>query len=61
MYCYVTFLAAQPLLSMHARIIFNFYLLLLLGLGYHLINIIVVMDDMVIIIILTIFDEGWKV
>ena len=34
---------------MHARIIFNCYLLLLLGLGYHLI-IIVVMDDMIIII-----------
>ena len=34
-------------------------LLLLLGLGYHLI-IIIVVDDM-IIIMLTIFDEGWKV
>ena len=61
MYCYVTLRAAQPLLSMHARIIFNCYLLLLLGLGYHLIIIIVVVDDMIIIIMLTIFDEGWKV
>ena len=59
MYCYVTLLAAQPLLSMHARIIFNCYLLLLLGLGYHLI--IIVVDDMIIIIMLTILDEGWKV
>ena len=42
-------LAAQPLLSMHARIIFNYYLLLLLGLGYHLIIIVVVVDDMIII------------
>src|ERR1041384_3658555 len=56
----ILLLAAQPLLSMHARIIFNCYLLLHLGLGYHLI-IIVVMDDMIIIIMLTIFDEGWKV
>ena len=47
-------LAAQPLLCMHARM----YQLLLLGLGYHLI--IIVVDDM-IIIMLTIFDEGWKV
>ena len=52
-------LAAQPLLRMHARIIFNCHLLLLLGLGYHLI--IIVVDDMIIIIMLTIFDEGWKV
>src|SRR3954469_2101445 len=37
MYCYVTLLAAQPLRSMQARIIFNGYLLLLIGLGYHLI------------------------
>ena len=59
MYCYVTSLAAQPLLSMHASIIFSCYLLLLLGLGYHLI--IIVVDDMIIIIMLTIFDEGWKV
>ena len=57
LYGYVTLLAAQPMLSMHARII---YLpLLLLGLGYHLI-ITVDMDDM-IILMLTIFDEGWKV
>ena len=35
------------------------FLLLLLGLGYHLI--IIVVDDMIIIIMLTIFDEGWKV
>ena len=60
MYCHVTLLVAQPLLSMHVRIIFNCYLLLLLGLGYHLI-IIIVVDDMIIIIMLTIFDEGWKV
>ena len=46
-------LAAQPLLSMHARI----YQLLLLGLGYHII--IIVVDDM-IIIMLTIFDEGGR-
>src|SRR3954468_17406344 len=58
MYCYVTLLAAQPLLSMHARMLT--LPLLLLGLGYHLI-IIFVVDDMIIIIKLTIFDEGWKV
>ena len=52
-------LAAQPLLSMHARMLT--LPLLLLGLGYHLIIIVVVVDDMVIIIMLTIFDEGWKV
>ena len=52
----ILLLAAQPLLSMHARI----YQLLLLGLGYHLI-IIIIVDDMIIIIILTIFDEGWRV
>ena len=46
MYCYVTLLAAQPLLSMHARMLT--LPLLLLGLGYHLI-IIIVMDDMIII------------
>ena len=57
MYCYVTLLAAQPLL-MHARMLT--LPLLLLGLGYHLI-IIIVVDDMIIIIMLTIFDEGWKV
>ena len=57
MYCYVTLLAAQPLLSMHARMLT--LSLLLLGLGYHTI-IIIVVDDM-IIIMLTIFDEGWKV
>ena len=51
-------LAAQPLLSMHARMLFICYLLLLLELGYHLI--IIVVDDM-IIIMLTILDEGWKV
>ena len=55
--CYL--LAAQPLLSMHARMLT--LPLLLLGLGYHLIIIIVVVDDMIIIIMLTIFDEGWKV
>src|SRR3954463_8567551 len=48
MYCYVTLLAAQPLLSMHARIIFNCYLMLLLGLGYHLIIIIVVVNMIII-------------
>ena len=57
MYCYVTLLAAQPLLSMHARMLT--LPLLLLGLGYHLI--IIVVDDMIIIIMLTIFDKGWKV
>ena len=51
-------LAAQPLLSMHARMLSTLPLLLL-GLGYHII--IVVVDDMIIIIMLTIFDEGWKV
>ena len=57
MYCYVTLLADQPLLSMHARMLSTLPLLLL-GLGYHII-IIIVVDDM-IIIMLTIFDEGWK-
>ena len=60
MYCYVTLLAAQPLLTMHARMLYTLPLLLL-GLGYHLIIIIVVVDDMIFIIMLTIFDEGWKV
>ena len=50
-------LAAQLLLSMHARIL-STVILLLLGLGYHII--IFIVDD-VIIIMLTIFDEGWKV
>ena len=59
MYCYVTLLAAQPLLSMHARMLSTLPLLLL-GLAYHII-IIIVVDDMIIIIMLTIFDEGWKV
>src|SRR4051812_18804983 len=37
------------------------YLLLLLGLGYHII-IIIIMDDMILLLLmLTIFDEGWKV
>src|SRR3954464_14938358 len=36
MYCYVTSLAAQPLHSMHARLLYTLPLLLL-GLGYHLI------------------------
>ena len=40
------FLAAQPLLSMHARMLSTFPLLLL-GLGYHII--IIIVDDMVII------------
>ena len=57
MYCYVTLLAAQPLLRMHARML-STLLLLLLVVGYHLI--IITVDDM-IIIMLTIFDEGWKV
>ena len=47
MYCYVTLLAAQPLLSMHARML-SALPLLFLGLGYHII-IIVVVDDMIII------------
>ena len=59
MYCYVTLLAAQPLLSMHAMMLYTLPLLLL-GLGYHII-IIIVVDDMIIIMMLTIFDEGWKV
>ena len=42
---------------MHARMLSTF-LLLLLGLGYHIV--IIVVDDM-IIIMLTIFDEGWMV
>ena len=46
MYCYVTLLAAQPLLSMHARML-SYFPLLLLGLGYHLI-IIVIVDDMIL-------------
>ena len=46
MYCYVTLLAAQPLLSMHARMLT--LPLLLLGLGYHII-ILIVVDDMIII------------
>ena len=60
-------LAAQPLLSMHARMLYTLPLLLL-GLGYHIIIIIiiiiiivVIVDDMIIIIMLTIFDKGWKV
>ena len=53
-------LAAQPLLSMHARMLYTLPLLFL-GLGYHIIIIIIVVDDMIIIIMLTIFDEGWKV
>ena len=52
-------LTAQPLLSMHAKMLTTLPLLLL-GLGYHIILIIVV-DDMIITIMLTIFDEGWKV
>ena len=40
-------LAAQPLLSMHARI-YHLLSCYLLGLGYHLI-IIIVVDDMIII------------
>ena len=58
MYCYVTLLAAQPLLSMHARMLSYCYLYYSLVLGYHII--IIIVDDM-IIIMLTIFDEGWKV
>ena len=59
MYCYVTLLAAQPLLSMQARMLSTLPMLLL-GLGYHII-IIIVVGDMIIIIMLTILDEGWKV
>ena len=57
MYCYVTLLAAQPLLSMHARIIYytSCYSLVL---GYHIIIIVV---DAMTIRMLTTFDEGWKV
>ena len=54
----ILLLAAQPLLSMHARMLSICYLMLLLGLGYHII-IIIVVDEM--IIMLTIYDEGWKV
>ena len=57
MYYYVTLLAAQPLLSMHARF-YSTVILLLLGLGDHIIISVV---DYMIIIMLTIFDEGWKV
>ena len=32
--------------------------LLLFGLGYHYY---IVVDDMIVIVMLTIFDEGWKV
>ena len=60
MYCYVTLLAAQPVLSMHARMLSYCYLCYSLVLGYHII-IIIIVDDMIIIIRLTIFDEGWKV
>ena len=42
--CYL--LAAQPLLSMHARMLSTLPLLLL-GLGYHIL-IIIVLDDMII-------------
>ena len=59
LYCFVTLLAAQPLLSMHARMLFIF-LCYSLVLGYH--NIIIIfVDDMIIIVMLSIFDEGWKV
>ena len=47
MYCYVTLLAAQPLLSMHARLLYTLPLLLL-GLGYHIIIIIVVINMTII-------------
>ena len=57
MYCYVTLLAAHPCLECMLGC-YLLFLLLLLGLGYHII--IIVVDDM-IIIMLTIFDEGWKV
>ena len=40
-------LLAAQLLSMHARMLSTCYLLLILGLGYHLI--IIVVDDMIII------------
>src|SRR3954464_1977572 len=49
-------LTAQPLLSMHARML-STVILLLFGLGYHTY---IVVHDM-IIIMLTIFEEGWKV
>ena len=58
MYCYVT-IARCSAPSQYACLgCYECYLLLLLGLGSHII--IIVVDDM-IIIMLTIFDEGWKV
>ena len=51
-------LVAQPLLSMHAQDATNVTSCYSLVLGYHII--IIVVDDM-IIIMLTIFAEGWKV
>ena len=54
--CY--FARCSATASMHARMLYTLPLLLL-GLGYHIIYIVV--DDMIIIIMLTIFDEGWKV
>ena len=55
--CYFARCSAPAI--MHARMLSTLPLLLL-GLGYNLIIIIIVVDDM-IIIMLTIFDEGWKV
>ena len=58
MYCYVTLLAAQPLLSIHARMLSTFpHVTPWIGLSHYYY---IVVDDM-IIIMLTIFDEGWKV
>src|ERR1044071_9447477 len=50
-------LAAHPLLSMHARMLSTVIMLLL---GFGLSQYYIVVDDM-IIIMLTILDEGWKV
>ena len=51
-------LAAQPLLSMHARMLTTSTSYYSLVLGYHIIISVV---DYMIIVLLTIFDEGWKV
>ena len=59
MYCYVTCSLLSPCLLCMLGCYFKLLPLLLLGLGYHLILIIVVND--MITIMLTIFDEGWKV
>ena len=55
MYCYVTLLVAQPLLSMH-RMLRGYPVTPWFGLSHYYI----IVDD-VIIMMLTISDEGWKV